>query len=33
MLTGELKSQMDRIRDAFRSGGISNAIEVIRIEQ
>jgi type I restriction enzyme M protein len=29
MLTGELRSQIDRIWDAFWSGGISNPIEVI----
>ena len=29
MLTGELKSQIDKIWDAFWSGGISNPIEVI----
>jgi predicted HTH transcriptional regulator len=29
MLTGELKNQIDRIRDAFWSGGISNPLEVI----
>ena len=29
MLTGELKSQIDRIWDAFWSGGISNPLEVI----
>ncbi len=29
MLTGELKSQVDRIWDAFWSGGISNPLEVI----
>lgn len=27
MLTGELKSQIDRIWDAFWSGGISNPLE------
>src|SRR4030067_1148792 len=29
MLTGELKSQIDRIWDAFWSGGIANPLEVI----
>src|SRR5256885_5521618 len=29
MLTGELKSQVDRIWDAFWTGGISNPLEVI----
>src|SRR5216117_256466 len=29
MVTGELKSQIDRIWDAFWSGGISNPLEVI----
>ena len=29
MITGELKSKVDRIWDAFWSGGISNPIEVI----
>ena len=29
MLTGELRSQVDRIWDAFWSGGISNPMEVI----
>src|SRR6266851_9562853 len=29
MLTGELKSQVDRLWDAFWSGGISNPLEVI----
>ena len=29
MLTGEIRSQIDRIRDAFWSGGISNPLEVI----
>src|SRR5256885_14033761 len=29
MLTGELKSKVDRIWDAFWSGGISNPLEVI----
>src|SRR4051812_32409732 len=29
MLTGEIRSQIDRIWDAFWSGGISNPIEVI----
>jgi type I restriction enzyme M protein len=29
MLTGELRSQIDRIWDAFWSGGISNPLEVI----
>ena len=29
MLTGALKSQVDRIWDAFWSGGISNPLEVI----
>lgn len=24
MITGEIKSQIDRVWDAFRSGGISN---------
>lgn len=26
MLTGQLRSQIDRIRDAFWSGGISNPL-------
>jgi len=30
MLTGEIKSQIDRIWDAFWSGGISNPLEVIQ---
>ena len=29
MLTGELRNQIDRILDAFWSGGISNPLEVI----
>lgn len=29
MLTGEIRSQVDRIWDSFWSGGISNPIEVI----
>ena len=29
MLTGELRSQIDAIWDPFRSGGISNPLEVI----
>jgi hypothetical protein len=29
MITGELKSQVDRLWDAFWSGGISNPLEVI----
>ena len=29
MLTGELKSQIDTIWNAFRTGGISNPLEVI----
>lgn len=29
MITGEIKSQIDRIWDAFASGGISNPLEVI----
>jgi type I restriction enzyme M protein len=29
MLTGQLRSQIDRIWDAFWSGGISNPLEVI----
>jgi HsdM N-terminal domain len=29
MLTGELRNQIHRIWDAFRSGGISNPLEVI----
>jgi type I restriction enzyme M protein len=29
MLTGEIRDQVDRIRDAFRSGGISNPLEAI----
>ncbi len=29
MLTGEIRSQIDRIWDAFWSGGISNPLEVI----
>src|SRR5687768_11356994 len=29
MLTGELRNQVDRIWDAFWSGGISNPLEVI----
>lgn len=29
MLTGELRSQIDRIWDSFWSGGISNPLEVI----
>ena len=29
MLTGDIKNQIDRIWDAFWSGGISNPLEVI----
>ncbi len=29
MITGEIKSQIDRIWDAFWSGGIANPLEVI----
>ncbi len=29
MLTGEIRSQIDKIWDAFWSGGISNPLEVI----
>ena len=29
MLTGEIRNQVDRIWDAFWSGGISNPLEVI----
>jgi len=29
MLTGEIKGQIDRVWDAFWSGGISNPLEVI----
>ncbi len=29
MITGSIKSQIDRIWDAFWSGGISNPLEVI----
>ncbi len=29
MITGELKSRIDRVWDAFWSGGISNPLEVI----
>ena len=29
MISGELKNQIDRIWDAFWSGGISNPLEVI----
>ncbi len=29
MITGEIKGQVDRIWDAFWSGGISNPLEVI----
>jgi type I restriction enzyme M protein len=29
MLTGEIRGQIDRIWDAFWSGGISNPLEVI----
>ncbi len=29
MITGELKSKVDRVWDAFWSGGISNPLEVI----
>lgn len=29
MLTGEIKSQIDRIWDAFWAGGIANPLEVI----
>ncbi len=30
MITGDIKSQVDRIWDAFWSGGISNPLEVIK---
>jgi type I restriction enzyme M protein len=29
MLTGELRSQVDRVWDSFWSGGIANPLEVI----
>ena len=29
MLTGELRGQVDRVWDAFWTGGISNPLEVI----
>jgi len=29
MMTGDIKSQIDRIWDSFWSGGISNPLEVI----
>jgi type I restriction enzyme M protein len=29
MLTGELRSQVDSIRNDFRSGGVSNPLSVI----
>lgn len=29
MITGELKSQVDKIWEAFRTGGISNPLSVI----
>ena len=29
MLTGEIRNQIDRVWDAFWSGGISNPLEVI----
>jgi hypothetical protein len=29
MITGTIKSQIDQIRNAFRTGGISNPLEVI----
>jgi type I restriction enzyme M protein len=29
MITGELKNKVDRVWDAFWSGGISNPLEVI----
>ena len=29
MITGEIKSQIDRVWDAFWSGGISNPLEVM----
>lgn len=29
MLTGEIRNQVDRVWDAFWSGGISNSLEVI----
>lgn len=29
MLTGEIRNQIDRIRDAFWAGGIANPLEVI----
>lgn len=29
MITGEIKSKIDQIWDAFASGGISNPLEVI----
>jgi type I restriction enzyme M protein len=29
MITGEIRSQVDRIWDSFWSGGISNPLEVI----
>lgn len=30
MITGEIKSKIDQIWDAFASGGISNPLEVFR---
>lgn len=29
MITGDIKNQIDRIRDSFWSGGIANPLEVI----
>jgi len=29
MLTGELRSQVDKVWDSFWSGGISNPLEII----
>ncbi|WP_365305404.1 type I restriction-modification system subunit M N-terminal domain-containing protein [uncultured Thiodictyon sp.] len=29
MLTGDIRNQVDRIRDAFWSGGVSNPLSVI----
>ena len=29
MITGEIRNQIDRIRDAFWAGGISSPLEVI----
>jgi len=31
MITGELRNQVDRIWDAFWSGGIANPLEVIAV--